>query len=477
MRQRAVAATLWSGVDNAFRAGIGFAVAVVLARLVSPADFGLLAMVMIFAVVASALVDSGLGLALIQRQDAGPEEEAAVFCFNVAIGIGVALALALASTSIASFLGEPRLTAIIPLLALNVVVGALGSIHATLLTKAMDVRPLAFIGVCSTLISGALAIVLAWLGFGAQALAWQLLAQSAISTVLMWVLHPWRPTRRFSLTVLSRLAAFGTHVLLANLVDAAYRRLHGIVIGKSFGAADAGWYARAQSTQEMPAGFLAGMLNRVALPVFSQAATEPARLSEAFRRALRLLMFLNLPVMAGMAVVADPLVEAVFGRAWLPAAPVLQVLCVAGALWPVHVLNVSALAARGRTSLLLKLELAKKSLGLAGLVIALPFGLLAIAGAQAVTSVVAFFINTRDNARIAGMGAVDQLKTIAPSIASTGIMVLAVLLVGIVPIEQAWQRLALLVPVGALVYAAASRWLDPSPWQELALYLRSRRRA
>jgi O-antigen/teichoic acid export membrane protein len=271
------------------------------------------------------------------------------------------------------------------------------------------------------------------------------------------------------------LSVFGSRVLVANLVDALYRRVHGTVIGKGFGAVDAGWYARAQSTQEMPSGLLAGMLNRVALPVFSRTAAEPGRLAEAFGRALRLLMFLNLPVMAGMAVVADPLVVAVFGPAWRPAVPILQILCVCGALWPVHVLNVSAMLARGEADLLLRLELGKKGIGLVALCAALPYGLHAIAWSQVLASVAAFFLNTWHGRHIRGLRATEQLRVIAPSLVSTAIMVAAVVGAGfVVPDASSWQALALLVPVGVLTYALASWMFDRSPWHELALYLRSR---
>jgi O-antigen/teichoic acid export membrane protein len=465
-------ASLWSGADAALRALLGFAITVLLARLVTPAEFGIVAMILVFSALGNVLIDSGLSTALIQRQDADHRDESTVFYFNVSTSMLAAFALAIAAPWIASFFEQPALVGITRLMATGLVIGAFGSIHSTLLIKALDFRPLLFITLWSWLLSGALAVVMALRGYGAWSLAWQVVAQASISTVLLWTWHRWRPLAVFNLTALRKLFAFGGRVLAANVIDTFYTRLYSVFIGKLFSASDLGFYTRAQSTQQLPTNLLANMLNRVALPAFARISANPSALRQALAKASRLLMFINLPLMAGMAVTAQPLVIVLFGVRWLPVVPLLQVLCVVGALWPLQILNVSALLAQGHSRLLLRLEVIKKGFGMLALIVASPHGLLAIAWSQVVTACFAYLVNCFYSDRLLGFGAWAQLRAIAGTIAASLLMLAVVALVqqhlAIGPLRQ----LLVLVPLGVLAYVAASMVFGLSQLREIAHQLR-----
>lgn len=466
-------AAFWSGGDSVLRALLGFAITVALARLVAPDEFGVLAMILVFSAIANVLVDAGLGTALIQRQDASHVDESTAFHFNLGMSVVLALLLALSAPWIARFFGQPLLTGIARLMAINLIVSALGAIHTTLLAKELNFRPQLFVGLWSMLLSGVLAIYLAWHGYGAWALAWQVLAQTSISTILLWTWHHWRPLAIFDRAALCRMLAFGSHLMVANMIDAIYTRLYSVFIGKIYSAGDLGYYGRAQSTQQMPTQLLANMLNRVALPAFARTSSDPAVLVQALAKASRLLMFVNLPLMAGMAATAQPLVLALFGARWLPAVPLLQVLCLLGALWPLQVLNVSALLAQGEARLVLRIELIKKGFGVLALAVASPFGLLAIAWSQVVAASFAFMVNGYYSGRLLGFGAVAQLWAVTRNILASLVMIAVVVSAQHNLSLPAWAQLALLVPLGVIVYLAASVVLGVSQLREIAHQFRA----
>lgn len=449
---RAKRASAWSGIDAALRALLGFGITVALARLVAPDEFGVVAMVLVFSAIAGVLVDFGIGTALIQRRDADHVDESTAFHFNLGMSLLLAGLLALAAPWIARFFAKPELVGITWIMAASMVIGAVGAIHTTLLTKALDFRPLMLIGLWSTLLSGTLAVVLAWHGFGAWSLAWQALAQTVVSTTLLWWWHPWRPLRTFDLTSLRQLLHFGGFVTAARLVDATYTRLYSVFIGKLFSAADLGYYSRAQSTQQLPTNLLTRVLNRVAVPAFAQTAHDPTRLAAALAKSSRLLMFVNLPAMVGLALVARPLVEVLFGPRWLPAAPLLQILALGGALWPMHVLNLSALVAQGHSRLLLYIELPKKLVGVLALVITSRWGLEAIAWGQVATAGVAFFVNSHFSQRLLGFGALAQLRAISCTVLATLVMAAVVLIVDALAKMSPLSQLLILFVAGATAY-------------------------
>jgi O-antigen/teichoic acid export membrane protein len=354
----------------------------------------------------------------------------------------------------------------------SLVITAIGSIHASLMIKRLEFGKLLRVGVISTAGSGAMAVVLAIGGHGPWSLAWQVVTQALLSTTLLWVWSDWRPGG-FSLGSLRRLVGFGRPLMASGLIDVAYNQAYSVVIGRQFSTAELGIYSRAQSVQQLPAGLLAGVVQRIALPVFSRCAVDPARLAHALVRSMRAVMFVNLPLMAGLAATASPMIQLVFGVQWLPAAPLLQVMCIIGALWPMHVLNLSALLAQGLSGLYLRLEVAKKSLGIAILLLTIPHGLFAVVCGQAAAAVLAYLVNSTPNRRLLSFGPAEQAKALWPELVATA-GTTAMVVIGDRSIDlPLGARIACVVVLGSATYLAIMAWAAPSRFGFLRDYVRA----
>lgn len=393
LKQKAKTAVVWSGADILLRQGLQFGISIALARMLSPEEFGTIALLYLFVGLAGAFVDCGFSSALIQRQDITHTDESTVFWFNLAMGAAMALALWLLAPWLASFYKLPILTPLTGLLALNLFISALGSIHGTLLTKRLDFRTPMKIGAIATIISGGLGIAMAWQGYGVWALAMQTLISTILTTGLLWTFAKWRPSLEFSLASARRLFAFGGYLLMSGLLDVAYNRIYTLLIGKLYGVRELGFYNRADGTKQLPVGVLSGILSRVALPIFSTTAGDKERLRRGVRFALRSMMLINVPMMLGLMATAEPVVQTLFGENWLPSVPILQVLCLAGIFWPLHVINLNVLMAQGHSKLFFRLEVAKKIVGTALLLVGAAYGVMGIAWSQVVFGLFAFGIN------------------------------------------------------------------------------------
>ncbi len=422
LKQKAITATLWSGADIFLRQGLQFVIAVVLARLLSPEEFGTIALLYLFVGLAGAFVDSGFSAALIQRQDITLTDESTVFWFNLGTGALMAAALWLLAPWIADFYGMPILVPLTGVLALNLFVSALGSVHGTLLTKRLDFKTPMKIGAIATTVSGAAGILMAWQGYGVWALAMQTLISTSLTTLMLWAFNTWRPVHEFSLTSARRLFGFGSYLLMSGLLDVAYNRIYTLLIGKLYGVRELGFYNRADSTKQMPVGVLTGILSRVALPIFSTASGDKEKLRRGMRHALRGMMLINVPMMLGLMATAEPLVHTLFGEQWLSSVPPLQVLALAGLLWPLHVINLNVLMAQGHSRLFFKLEVVKKLVGTVLLLIGAACGVMGIAWSQVVFGVVAFGINAHYTRIHLNYSAWQQIQDFLPALLISVVM-------------------------------------------------------
>lgn len=426
LKRQAFKATLWSGLDIFLRQGVQFITSIFLARLIAPEQFGVMALLMVFTGIAGVFADSGFAAALIQKKAATRIDESTVFWINAGFGAGVSLALCAAAPFIAIFFDQPILVSATRFAAVTIIISSLGSIHFTLLEKSLKFKPQVVAGSLSVLASGAVAVVLALSGHGIWALVWQQVVATLVSTVVIWILHPWRPMLAFSRESARSLFGFGGFILATNLFEAIYQRFYALLIGKFFGVRELGFYNRAASTQQLPAGILTTLLMRVAFPVFSATNDDMGRLLRGTRHASRSAILVNAPVFLGLAAVAEPLVVTLFGERWMPAVPTLQILCIAGLLWPLQRINLTVLVAQGWAKQFFKLEMLNKILGVAAILIGAIFGVDGVAWATVVASVVSFVITAHYVGRHLGYGVVAQVLDALPFILIAAMMALAV---------------------------------------------------
>jgi O-antigen/teichoic acid export membrane protein len=299
-------------------------------------------------------------------------------------------------------------------MALNLFIGSFGVVQVALMTRNLDFKTPFKAGFVAMIVSGALAVWMAWKGYGVWSLAAQSVVFTTVSTGLIWVLCFWKPRLQFSIRSLRSLFGFGSRMLASGLLNTFFDRIQLAVIGKAFSAAALGFYTRAFSTQQFPVSLLSAVINRVTFPVFSQLSHNRDSLRPAFRRALVSFMVLTLPMMFGLAVVARPLVLVLFGAKWLPCVPYLRVLSIAGALWPLHVMNLEVAMAVGRSDLFLRLEIIKKVLVGIGILATFRISVMAMVWAFLIVSVAGVFLNTHYSKVLIGYGTVDQLVDVAP---------------------------------------------------------------
>ena len=459
LHQEATSATKWSALDVVLRQGMQFVVSIILARILVPEDFGVIAMFALFIGVASIFIDSGFSAALIQRQNTTHTDESTVFFFNLGMGAVTSLLLCAAAPWIATFFKQPVLQYLSYAMAFSLFVGAFGSIHTTLLSKEMNFKTTAKVGVVSSVVAGALAIYMASQGYGVWSLAGHAVVSGIVTVLLLWKWHPWRPSWIFSVDSLRTYFRFGGYAMVATLTDVFSTNLYSILIGKMYSVRDVGFYDRAQRTQQLPITLMMGIINRVAFSTFATVAEDKARLVRGLRQAQAISMFVNIPVLVGIIILAEPLVLTLFGEQWLPCVPILQVLGLGGLLWPLHVLNLNILMAQGRSDLFLKITILKKVFTVSLTVAASFYGVMAIAWMQVAVSILGYFVNTHYTEALLGYGGLKQLRDLAVNfvavIPMVGVVYLTMDAMQTLPVIE----LSLASIVGGVVYLLTCRFL------------------
>lgn len=471
---RALRASAWSGIDLVGRQGIQFLATIVLARMLAPSDFGLIAMVSLLIGLSSLLADGGLSLALIQKQTTDQAEESSVFWFNLCVALLLWGLIAVAAPAIATFFEEPLLARVTPWLALSPLLSSLSNVHLALLSRRLNFRSQAAIGIVASSVSAAGAIALAAAGYGIWALVAQPLLLSAVTAAVIWRVSHWRPLWLLHPVRVRHLMAFGGYSLAANVSEMLFSRLHTLVIGRLFGATPLAFYAQADYLRLMPTNLLGSMTARVALPMLSRAQDDPASIRRGVQLAVRTMTLINAPTMLLLGALADPIVTVLLGPQWSIAAAFLRVLALAGVLYPLHFLNIHALLALGHARLVFQLELVKKPLGIVLLLSGACFGLEGIAWSQVISSLAAVGINAHYSRRSFQYGAHEQLRdALPPILVAATIGILAHLAAESLALSP-WMTLAMLGPISVLGYIVVIAMLRAHAWEEAVLLWQAR---
>jgi O-antigen/teichoic acid export membrane protein len=477
--RKAATAGAWSTADIILRQGVGFAVTIVLARLLTPEDFGMVALLTLFSSLSIVFVQGGLSSALIQRQGTSREEESTVFWCNLIAGMLFALALIALAPLIARFFGHPVLAPLMLAAGAQVVISALGAVQAALLTRSLAIGELTKAGVAAALISGGLGVTAAIMGAGVWALAAQMVSGAAINTAMLWILSDWRPALHLRLAALGPLFRFGLNVGVANLSDILYTQGFALIIGKLHGVRELGVYNRAYTTQLFPSGIFSAIIGRLALPLFAARSGEADALRRGVRMAISLGMLLNVPTMVGLALTSDLIIQTLFGDKWMPAVPILSVLAIGGVLLPMHVINLQLLLAQGRSDLFLTVELSKKTVGIAFVIVGSLFGIIGLAYSQALFSLVALWFNCRFTKTTVDYGFVRQIADLREVwLATTVMAAVVVFLRGAIQTGDV-SELVVVTGAGGLTYFGVGLLLRLNSFREgldvLKLVLRRKR--
>lgn len=442
---------------------VGLFVQIVLARLLLPDNFGTIAIVLAFINIAQVFVQSGLSTALIQKQDADELDFSTVFYASLAIAAFFYILLFVTAPLIANFYNDENLIRILRVMSLTLFFGALKSIQNAYISKNMMFKRLFRISLVSVLISGAAGIISAYMGLGVWALIIYYLTNGLVSVIIMLFKVEWRPALIFSFQRLKSLFSFGGKLLVSSLIHTFYMDLRTLVIGRIYSPDALGYYNRGQSIPNTLTNAINGSVQAVMLPTMSSMQDNEASLKLVVRRSIKTTSFLIFPIMAGLAVVAEPIVSILLGDKWLPAVPFLQMFCLAAAFQMLHTANLQAISALGRSDIYLKLEIIKKIVGLALLAVSIPFGIYAIAAGFAVSTIVDTLIHTFSNKDLYHYTALEQSRDILPALILSLTMGTAVYLLGLIKLPP-WQLLFIQIPAGAVIYIALAKIFKVESW-------------
>lgn len=414
LKDKTITGVKWSAFNSFATQIVGFIISIVLARLLSPSDYGITGMVGIFFGISGVFIGGGFGAALVRKKDRTREDYSTVFYYNVGMSLLFYILLFLIAPWIAQFYKMPILIPITRVSALGVIFGALGGVQASQFSIKLDFKTPTKVAIISLSISGTIGIILAFLKFGVWALVFQGLISSLTTTILYWIYSSWKPLPLFSKKSFTYLFGFGSKLMVTSLMDVVYMNAFPLIVGKFFSASQLGLYTRSESLAQLPATTITGIVQKVTFPVLSEIQDDNERLAVNYRRIIRTVSFIVFPCMFMLAVLAKPLVQVLLSDKWLPAVPYLIILCFNWVLFPVHVINLNLLQVKGRSDLFLKIEVVKKVLFIVVIVCSVPFGLMGMCIGRVFTSFMGLFIHTYYTERLINLGVWKQLKDISP---------------------------------------------------------------
>jgi len=474
LKSKTLSALFWSFLERFGQQGIQFIIGIILARLLLPEEFGLIAMLAIFMAIAQSFINSGFGQALIQKQDATHIDECSIFYFNILVGFLAAGLLCLVAPWIAGFYNQPLLVPLTCALSLNMIINAFGLVQTTLLTKHIDFKTQLKVSVIATVISGAIGITMAFKGFGVWSLVAQSLGSNLFRTILLWFFNTWRPALTFSFDSLRSMFAFGSRLLASGLLDTVFQNIYLVVIGKLFSPMALGFYSCAKKLQELPVSNISNIISRVTFPVFSSVQDDKPRLKRGVRKALTMLVMINFPMMVGLAIVAKPMVLVLLTDKWAPCVPYLQLLCVVGMLYPLHVINLNVLIAQGRSDLFFRLEIVKKIIVVIAIAVTYRWGIIAMIYGQIATSCIAYLLNSYYTGKMLDYPITEQIRDLIPSLALSSIMGLGVYALNYIPITSQVVLMSLQIITGIGIYSSISFVFRISSFMELIEMIKSK---
>lgn len=455
LKDKAVSGVSWTTIEKAFNEIVQFVIGIVLARLLSPSDYGTVGLLAIFFAVASSFQDSGFASALIQKKDRNQADFSTVFFFNVGMSFVIYGIFFISAPYIASFYKLPILKDITRVSALGFIIGGLTGVQYAKLSAEMKFKTISLLSMLGLIITGATGIILAFMGWGVWALVFQGLVGSLIKGIVVWVVSKWTPSLIFSRQSYKRLFSFGGFLFLSGLINTIYNNLYTLVIGKVYNPQTVGHYNRANGYAQIPTNLILGLAVNVNYPILSSVQDDDERLKRAYRKLLRVPLYLHYPFLMGLAVLAAPLIEVMIGKKWLPCVPILQILCFAGLFIPLTHINLNLLYVKGRSNLVLRLELIKKPLAFLILFASIPLGILWLVAGRVLYSFIGFFINCYYTKKILDYGFVEQIRVLIPVFINTAIMS-ALIFVSTVFVENVYMKLCIGIPVGVISYWAIS---------------------
>ena len=454
---------LWRFAERCGAQLVTFIVSIVLARLLTPDDYGTIALVTVFTTIMQVFVDSGLGTALIQKKDADDLDFSSVFYFNFAVCIVLYLMMFFSAPLIASFYSLPELTPVVRVISLTIVISGVKGVQQSYVSRNMLFKRFFYATLGGTIFSAFLGIAMAYLGFGVWAIVAQQLSNTAIDTLILWITVKWRPKWIFSWERLKGLLGFGWKMLCSALLDTIYNNIRSLLIGKVYSSADLAYYNEGKKFPNLIVTNINSSINSVLLPAMSREQDDKDRVKNMTRRSIMVSCYIMAPLMVGLACCASNIVVVVLTEKWLPCVFYLQIFCITYMFYPIHTANLNAIKAMGRSDLFLKLEIWKKVIGLILLLATLFISVKAMAYSLLISTLTSMIINSWPNKKLLDYSFLEQMKDILPPICLAIGMGAAVYLIGFLAIPTL-PLLLIQIIFGGILYIIGSAVFKLEPY-------------
>lgn len=455
LKNETVLGVLWSAAERFSVQGIQFLVMLIMARLLTPEDYGIVGMLLVFVSLAQAFVDSGFSQALIRKKNRTDVDNSTVFYFNIVVSVIVYAILYFSAPLISCFYKMPNLIPYTRVICLSIIINSLAIVQRAIYSANIDFKTQTKASVAGIIISGILGILLAYTGYGPWALVWQQISNLCINTLFLWVYSKWRPALVYSWRSFLELFGFGSKLLATSILNAIYSNIYLIVIGKFFSAASLGNYSRAHQFADLPSSNFTTIFQRVTFPILCKVQDDDTRLENLYRRMIKASTYVIFPIMLGMAAVAKPMVLILLGEKWFDCVYLLQILCFGMMWYPMHAINLDILQVKGRSDLFLKVEIYKKILSFTILAIAAPFGLVALCYSTIVSSLICLYVNNYYTKKLIGFSIWQQFADITP-VLLLNIVMFILTLFSLKVSDNVYVQLCIGLIVGASTYLGGS---------------------
>ena len=451
-----ISSLIWKFLERCGVQGVQFVLSIILARLVSPEDYGVIALILVFVQIATVFIQNGFNTALIQKKDSDEVDFSSIFYLSLFVAFLCYIALFFLAPVIANFYKQDILTPLIRTISLTLFLGAVNSVQSAYVSKTMQFKRFFYSSMGAVLGSGIIGVIFAYKGYGVWALVIQQLVKDVLICLILWFTVKWRPKFLFSLERVKTLFSFGWKLLCSGLLDTVFRNIYNLIVGKVYDSQTLGYFNRGQQFPQVIATNLDGSIQSVMLPTLSANNDNVEEVKRITRRSISTSAFILMPCMFGLAAVAEPLVKVLLTDKWLPCVPFLQLACISYALYPIHTANLTGINALGRSDIFLKLEIIKKSITVLNILITLPFGIFAMAIGQVVSGFISTFINAYPNKKLMNYSYLEQWKDLMPSFILSIVMAGIVWMINFVPIVPILV-LIIQIFVGIVVYILLSK--------------------
>lgn len=478
LKKSALSGVFWTFLQQFSTQIINFGTSVVLARLILPAEFGLLGMIAIFTSISLVIIDNGMGASIIRTQDPDDDDYNTVFVFSVILGLVVYSILFFCSPFIADFFRQPILKNVVRTISLTLILGTFVTAQKTRFTKMLNFRMPMLLNIPALIGSGIVGITLAYYNYGIWSLVWANIALYALEAILIWIFTPWRPRFVLNKKKLKYHFDFGYKVALSTVLHNGFREMYTMIFGKFFSPAQTGYYYRANSLVMLPVYSIGSVLNKVSLPLFAAVSGDDVKLKEVYKRILKIVVFVVSPILLIMCALAHPMFNFLFGKRWDSAVPYFQILCLNGIIYPINMYNLYILGVKGLSGLSLKIELVKNIVTIILICCCIYFGMYAVLWGIVFMSMAEFIVNGHYSGRCIDYPVWSQIKDLIPILLSA---VIAALLAYVTDhflsgyIANNFVRLITGGVIGISVYAALSFMFKLSALHEILDLIKEKR--